>query len=106
ARIVERAERIGTRINGRGRYVRTIHGVEISHRGAVGPSGDVNASGIDLPGRNLGCNEMIDRGRVRIFPPGRVCDLYVTRRVQLAIPIVPSNPLVVRKWVVVRRSAS
>src|ERR1035441_4224164 len=104
-RIVEGAERIGSRINGRRRDVRTIHRVQIAHRGSVGPSGDVNPGGIDVAGRELGRNEMIDRGRVRIFPPGRVSDLYVTRWVQLAIPIIPSNSRVVRKWVVVRRFA-
>src|SRR5258708_1409479 len=81
ARIVKRAERIGRRIDRCCRDVRTIHGVEKAHRGAVGPSGYVNPIGIDLTSCDLVCDEMVDRCRVRIFTPGRVSDLYVTRRI-------------------------
>ena len=104
-RIVERAEWIGRRINRRRRDVRAIHRVQISHRGAVGPSGNINSTGIDVAGRDFARDEMIDRRCVRIFPPDGVANLHVTRGVQLPIPIVPADAVVVRKWVVVRRLA-
>src|SRR5260370_4904296 len=104
--IVERAERIGSRINRGRRDIWTIHGVKKTHRGSVRPSRYVDSTVIDVAGCDLSGDGMIDGCCIRIFTPGRVSNLYVARRVKLAIPIVPSDSFVVRERIVVRRFTS
>ena len=80
--------------------VAAIESVYVRHRGAVGPSADIDAIRINLAGRHFRRDEMIDRGRIDVFRRSS------HRRRKLPVPVVPAETGRVAIGIEMRRIAA
>src|SRR5216683_6655928 len=104
--IVERSERIRCGIDCYRSDIRPVQRIQVRHRGSVRPTGYIDAIRIYFASSYLLLNEVIDCRRVDILTIGSVTYFHIAFRIKLAIPIVPSDTMIVGKWIIVSSSSS